>query len=74
MNNQISTFTLKERDIDVTFRNGKLAYTFQHAGKNYGGAVNLDSKKQIDIINATFLLLINALETIEALNNEQPTI
>ena len=67
---KISTFTLKDRDIDVTLRNKKLSYTFQHGGNNYGGAVVLESTKQMDVVNATFLLLINALETIEAISNE----
>jgi hypothetical protein len=74
MKNTISTFTLQERDIDIVLNNNKLAWTMTHAGKNYGGAVNLTSKKQMDIVNATFLLLINALETIEALKHEQPTV
>ncbi len=63
---KISTFILKEQSIDMLYNKGKLAYTFEYGGKSYGQKVDLKSKSVIDIASATFLLLENALETIEA--------
>lgn len=67
--NRISTFTLKGKDIDLLYNNGALAYSFEHNGKAYGNKVELPSKKVMDIASAVFLLLTNALETSEALEN-----
>jgi len=63
---QISTFTLNGLDIDVTYHNKSVAYTFERNGKHYGYKINLESKKIMDIVAATSLLLISALETKEA--------
>jgi len=63
---KISTFILKGQSIDVLYNNGKLAYTFEVGGKSYGQKVEVSSRSIMDIASATFLLLENALETIEA--------
>lgn len=60
------SFQLKGNKIDVLYSKGKLGYTFEFEGKNYGNAVPLTTSKRNDIISATFLLLENALETYEA--------
>jgi hypothetical protein len=65
---QISTITLTENlDIDLLFDKGKLAYTFQHEGQNYGNAVKLQSKSVVDIASACMLLFTNAIDTKKAL-------
>lgn len=64
---KVFTFTHKGQDIDVLYNKGKIAYTFEVAGKKYGGAVKVEGRKQQDLINATFALLINYLETKEAI-------
>lgn len=70
---RISTFTLKGKDIDLLYRNGFLAYTFEHEGKNYGNKVKLASRKVVDVASATFLLLENALSSLENLNDNNST-
>ena len=64
---KISTFTFKGFDIDVTYNNGYVAYTFVHEGETYGGKVKPDSKKHIDLISASFNLFINVIETHQAI-------
>lgn len=65
---KIHTFTFKEKDIDMLYANGNLAYTFEHEGKQYGYKMKLPSKSVMDITSVAFLLFINAIETLEALN------
>lgn len=50
-------------DIDILFKNGKIGYTFQYNGENYGTAIKPESKKVADIAAACLLLIINAGET-----------
>lgn len=66
--NKIQTFTLEGFDIDILFQNGFLGYTFEFDGKPYGNKVKVKSKSVIDITNATFLLIENALSTYKKLN------
>lgn len=70
---RISTFTLKGKDIDLLYHNGFLAYSFEHEGKSYGNKVKLASRKVVDVSAATFLLLENALESLENLNANNST-
>lgn len=63
---KVFTFTHKGQDIDVLYNKGKIAYTFEIAGKKYGGAVKVEGRSHEALINATFALLINYLETKEA--------
>ncbi len=65
--NKISTFTYKGKDIDMLYQKGNIAYTFEHDGKQYGYKVKLPSKSVMDVASTTFLLLTNAIETLEAL-------
>jgi hypothetical protein len=67
---QISQFTFKDTDVDLTYLNGWIAYTFEKNGKTYGGKVKVETKKHMDIISYAFNLALNLLETYEALNNE----
>ena len=64
---KISTFTYKGIDVDVSYNNKNIAYTFEKDGNTYGGKVKLEKRGIMDIVSATFLLLLNALETHEAL-------
>jgi hypothetical protein len=63
---KISTFTLNGIDIDLTYRKGALAYTFNVNDNSYGYKIDLKKKGVMDVASATFLLLTNALETYEA--------
>lgn len=67
----ISTFTFKGIDIEVTLNKGLLAYVFTVDDKKYGNALKPASKKTMDIANTCFLLLTNAIESIEALNQDE---
>jgi len=68
---KIYTFTLKGFEVDLLYRNGKLAYSFQKDGSTYGIKVELKSKSIMDIAGATFQLITNAIETIEKLNENK---
>lgn len=58
-------------DIDILFKNGKIAYTFVYEGQNYGIGVRPESKKTADIAAACLLLLINAAETYKELSKDK---
>lgn len=66
--NTIYTFSWKDQDIDLTYRNGHLAYTFLKGKESYGIKVKVKSRSVMDIAGATFQLLTNAIETIDKLN------
>lgn len=68
---KISTFTYKGQDIEVTLNNGFLAYTLSFDGKEYGAKVKLPSRKTKDVVDHTFNLLLNAIETYEQLNKNK---
>lgn len=69
----IKTLTLPQGfDIDILFKNGKLGYTFQYEGQNYGTAIRPESRKTADIAAACLLLLVNAAETYKELSKEKP--
>lgn len=62
--NKVATLTLPQGfDIDILTKNGKIGYTFQFNGQNYGTAIKPESRKVEDIASACLLLLINADET-----------
>lgn len=61
---QIAEITLPNNlDISLMYDNGKLAYTFDYDGKQYGNATKLPSKKITDIAATCLILFTNALET-----------
>lgn len=64
---QISQFEFKDTDVDLTYQNGYIAYTFEKEGETYGGRVKPPSKKHMDLISYAFNLAINLLETHEAI-------
>jgi hypothetical protein len=68
---KISTFELRGQSVDMLYNKGNLGYTFEFNGKSYGSKVEVASKSVIDIASATFLLLTNALETIEAVKKDE---
>jgi len=67
---KIYTHSLNGKDIDILFENGYVAYTFVHEGKNYGNKVKPEGKKTVDLVNATFQLITNAIETMDALKTQ----
>lgn len=70
--NEVSTLSLPQGfDIDILIKNGKIGYTFQFEGQNYGTAVKPKSKKIADVAAACLLLLINADETYKELNKNK---
>lgn len=70
--NSIKTLTLPQGfDIDILFKNGKLGYTFQYEGQNYGTAIRPESRKTADIAAACLLLLINAAETYKEVSKDK---
>jgi len=64
---EVLTFSYKGQEINVTNRNGFVAYTVNMKGETYGQKIPV-SRKQTEIISATALLIINAIETIDAIN------
>lgn len=66
---KISTFTHNGQDIEVMYHKGKISYVFEIAGRRYGNAVAVKSTKAMDIVDASFNLLINYFETNEAAKN-----
>lgn len=68
--NNISTFTYKGQDIDVTYRNSYLAYSFEKDGNAYGLKVKVTKRGVLDIASVTFQLILNAVETLEALEKQ----
>jgi hypothetical protein len=69
----ILTFTYKGQDIDVTVNNGFVAYSFIQGGQSYGAKVQLPSRKTQDVVAITSNLIINAIETKEALCKQKPS-
>lgn len=66
----INTFTLEGKEIEMTFNNGFLAYSFTHDGQTYGQKIKVESRSVMSISALTFLLLENALETIKRINDK----
>jgi len=67
---KINTFTLKGKDIEMIFNNGFLAYSFKHDDKPYSQKIKIESRSVMSISAVTFLLLENALATIEKLHDK----
>lgn len=62
---------MKGIEIEVMYNNKKLAYVFKRDDKHYGKTVDLKTRSIKDIADATWLLLQNALETIELLEAQK---
>lgn len=71
---QIYSFEFKGYDIDMTFNEGFVAYTFQRLNKktkemeSFGYKTKPPSHEPIDMFVAATLLVMNAVETIEGLD------
>ena len=70
---KISTLTYKDKDIDMIYDKGNLAYTFEHEGKQYGYKIKLEKKGVLEVASVVALLFINAVETLEALKYVPPS-
>ena len=69
----ISQITLPEGlVVDLLFQNGKLGYTFEHGGQNFGTSVRIENKSVIAIASACLLLYTNAHETYKELMKDKP--
>lgn len=65
---EVTTLTLPQGiDIDILIKNGKIGYTFQLNGQNYGTAIKPKSRQVKDIAAACLLLIINAGESYKEL-------
>lgn len=67
---KISLFTFRDKEVNMLYKKGSLAYSFEHDGKSYGLSVKPQSKSVIDIASATFQLLQNCVETIDRLDKQ----
>lgn len=71
---QIYSFQIKGYDVDMTFNEGFVAYTFQRENpetkekESFGIKVKPPSTDPIDMFAAAVQLVINAYDTIEALD------
>ncbi len=63
---QISTFSYKGQDFDVLVNKNKISYIFELYGERYGNAVEVKGRKKQDIVNAAMSLLLNFIETYDA--------
>lgn len=70
MKTYISQFEYKGETLDVLYANGTISYVFEIKGKRYGNAVKAQGKSIKDIMNATAALLINYIETREAVDSK----
>ncbi len=59
----ISTFQHQGQDIEVMLAKGKISYVFDYKGKHYGNSVKIAGKKTQDVVDASFALILNYLET-----------
>lgn len=66
MKTYISQFEYKGETVDVLYVKGQLSYVFEVKGKRYGNAVKAEGRSIRDVMNATAALLINYIETREA--------
>jgi hypothetical protein len=64
---EVFSFTIKDQQVDMTFRKGFIAYTFEKDGKTYGSKMKLPSRAVMDIFSVAALLITQAYETIESL-------
>lgn len=67
----ILKFTLKNNDFDVVIDKNTIAYAFEHNGNHFANKITIPSKKTQDVVSAAFLVLINAIETIENYENSR---
>jgi hypothetical protein len=71
---EIYTFPVKGYDIDMTLNDGFLAYTFQRKNpitneiESFGHKINVKDADSIGLVSAASLLVVNAFESIEGLD------
>lgn len=73
----IYSFEFKGLTIELTLREGNIAYTFQRLHKesgeerSYGYKIKLEDESPTTVMSATALLVMNAVETIELLDQNE---
>lgn len=68
---KVQSFVLKGLEVDIMYNKKSLAYTFIHADKTYGIKVAIEKKTIENIVSATFQLLTHALESYEAIKQNE---
>lgn len=63
----ISQFQYKDLTVDLTHHKGRLAWAFEYDGQPYGAALEVKSKKVLDIASISAQLILNAIATYEDL-------
>lgn len=66
----ISTFTHNGQDIEILLNKGTIGLVFDIAGKRYGANAKIQGTSKLDIMNACFSVIINYLETYDAVKRK----
>ncbi len=64
---EIYSFTVRDTQVDFTFKKGFIAYTFEIGGKSYGNKIKVPSRGVMDIASAVILATISIYESINNL-------
>lgn len=64
---EIFSFTIKDHQVDFTFKKGFIAYTFEHNGESYGGKIKVPSRGVMDIASAVILATVSIYESVDNL-------
>lgn len=67
MQMEVYQFEIRGHQVEMTFRKGYLAYTFERGGKTYGKKIKLDSRGVMPIVAATTLFVDDIYNTLTAL-------
>lgn len=57
--------------IDISVNKTEIRFNFKYEDKNYGNAIILENKKTETIVSKTALMILNAVETYEALTTKK---
>lgn len=69
----ITQIPYKGTDLQFLVEGKFVGYSFGFEGRNYGQKVEVQSTKKKDLVDATVLLTINAIQSLEALQNGENT-
>ena len=63
----IYSFEVRGQQIDMTFKNGYVAMTFEKDGQSYGHKVKVEKRGVMDIVAISALLITNAVDSLDKL-------
>ena len=63
--------TYQDQDINLELKKDEIVWTIDFQGKRYGKSAILPSKKLTDIVGVVGTIIINAIESIQALKDKQ---